>query len=77
MVADGVVLMSGPDLLGTRAFGQILDPAFNYEALPYAPKTWVEQDPAQRIILMQSSPIVIPSRVNASLAATVCAAVVS
>jgi hypothetical protein len=77
MLADGTVLMSGADLMGTRAFGQIMDPAFNYTALPYAPKTWVENDPAQRVILMQSSPIVIPSRVNASLSATVCAAVVN
>ncbi|HBO83307.1 MAG TPA: capsid protein, partial [Cupriavidus sp.] len=77
MLADGTVLMSGADLMGTRSFGQIMDPAFNYASLPYAPKTWVENDPAQRVILMQSSPIVIPSRVNASLSATVCAAVVN
>jgi hypothetical protein len=77
MLADGTVLMSGADLMGTRAFGQILDPAFNYQSLPYAPKTWLENDPAQRFILMQSSPIVIPSRVNASLSATVCSAVVN
>ena len=32
MVDDGKVIMSGPDLMGTRAFGQILDPAFNYAA---------------------------------------------
>ncbi|ANN70909.1 major capsid protein [Bordetella bronchialis] len=72
MLTDGDVILSGPNLQGTRAFGQILDPAFNYEALPYAPKTWVENDPAQRILLMQSSPIVIPSRVNASFSANVC-----
>jgi hypothetical protein len=30
-------------------------------------KSWVEKNPAQRLILMQSSPLVIPSRVNASL----------
>lgn len=77
MIPDGTVIMSGADLMGTRAFGQILDPAFNYASLPYAPKTWVENDPAQRYIMMQSSPIVIPSRVNAALAATVCPAVVS
>lgn len=76
MIADGTVLMTGADLMGTRAFGQILDPAFNYEALPYAPKTWLKEDPAQRFILMQSSPIVIPSRVNACVAATVCSPVV-
>lgn len=77
MIPDGTVIMSGPDLMGTRAFGQILDPNFNYAALPYAPKTWVEEDPAQRILLMQSSPLVIPSRVNASFAATVTAPQVS
>jgi hypothetical protein len=77
MIPDGTVVMSGPDLMGTRAFGQIMDPAFNYEALPFAPKTWVENDPPQRLLMMQSSPIVIPSRVNAALAATVCAGTVS
>lgn len=77
MLPDGMIVMTGADLLGTRAFGQILDPAFNYQALPYAPKTWVENDPPQRMLLMQSSPIVIPSRVNASFAASVCAGVVS
>ncbi|GAB7525329.1 major capsid protein [Paraburkholderia sp. 2C] len=76
MLPDGEIIMSGPNLMGTRAFGQIMDPAFNYEALPYAPKTWVEQDPAQRLLLMQSSPIVIPSRVNACFSANVCPAVV-
>lgn len=77
MLPDGTVLLSGSDMMGTRAFGQILDPAFNYEALPFAPKTWVEQDPPQRLLMMQSSPVVIPSRVNACLAATVCPAVVN
>lgn len=71
MIPAGSLIMTGPDLMGTRAFGQILDPAFNYEPMPYAPKTWVQEDPAQRFIMMQSSPIVIPSRVNAALAATV------
>jgi hypothetical protein len=77
MLADGSVIMSGPMLMGTRAFGMIKDPAFNYKAMPYAPKTWVSEDPAQRFIMLQSAPLVIPSRVNASLAATVCAPVFS
>ncbi len=77
MVPDGNMIMSGADLMGTRAFGQILDPAFNYQRLPYAPKTWVENDPPQRMLMMQSAPIVIPSRVNASLGATVATGVVS
>ncbi|WP_210452479.1 major capsid protein [Pantoea ananatis] len=71
MIPDGAVIMSGADLMGTRAFGVILDPAFAYGPLAYAPKTWVKEDPAQRLLMMQSAPLVIPSRVNASLCATV------
>jgi len=71
MLPDGTVLLSGPDLMGTRAFGAIMDPAFNYGPMAYAPKTWLQEDPAQRFLMMQSAPIVIPSRVNAALCATV------
>lgn len=71
MLPDGAVLMSGTELMGTRAYGAIIDPAFNYGPMAYAPKTWLQEDPAQRILLMQSAPIVIPSRVNAALCATV------
>lgn len=71
MLADGTVILSGPDLMGTRAFAQILDPDFSYASLSYAPKVWTQPDPAQRYLMMQSAPLVIPSRVNASFAATV------
>lgn len=71
MIPDGTLIMTGPDLDGTRAFGMIIDPQFNYASLPFAPKTWVKEDPAQRFMMMQSAPIIIPSRVNAALAATV------
>lgn len=77
MLVDGTIVMAGPDLLGTRGFATILDPDFNYQSLSYAPKTWTEKDPAQRLIMMQSSPLIIPSRVNASFAATVCPSVYS
>lgn len=72
MLPDGSIVMCGPDMMGTRAFGQILDPNFNYASLPFAPKTWTSEDPPQRYLMMQSSPIVIPSRVNASFSAQVC-----
>lgn len=71
MITDGSVIMSGADLMGTRAFGAIIDPAFNYGPMAYAPKSWLEHDPAQRMLMMQSAPLVIPSRVNASLCAVV------
>ncbi|CUJ03214.1 Phage major capsid protein E [Achromobacter xylosoxidans] len=77
MLYDGDLIMSGPNLQGTRAFGMIKDPAFNYQSLPFAPKTWIQDDPAQRFLMMQSAPIVIPSRVNACLSANVCDPVVA
>lgn len=66
-----VIMASPQELMGTRAFAQILDPEFNYQAMPYAPKTWITQDPAQRLIMMQSAPLPIPGRPSASLGATV------
>lgn len=72
MLVDGTVVMCGADLMGTRAYAQILDPAFNYQSLTYAPKTWVKEDPAQRFLLLQSAPVVIPTRVNACVGANVC-----
>lgn len=77
MIPDGTIILGGQDLMGTRAFGSILDPEFAYGAMAYAPKSWTQKDPAQRFLMMQSSPIVIPSRVNACLAATVTNSVVS
>lgn len=71
MIPDGAVIMSGADLMGTRAFGAIMDPAFNYGPMAFAPKSWLVEDPAQRFLMMQSAPLVIPSRVNAALCAMV------
>lgn len=70
MVPDGVILMVG-QLQGVRAYATIMDPKHNYAALPYAPKMWEKEDPAQLFLMLQSAPLPIPSRVNACLAATV------
>ena len=67
----GTVLMTASQLQGVQAFGAIRDEAAGYQALPYYPKSWVENDPAARILLMQSAPLVVPTRVNASFTATV------
>lgn len=71
MLADNTVILTGPELMGTRVFGMIMDPEFNYGAMAYAPKSWTIKDPAQRFLMMQSAPIIIPSRANAALCATV------
>lgn len=74
MLPDGTVLACSDQMEGLRSFGAIADPEFNYGPLAYAPKMWTIKDPAQLVMMMQSAPMVIPSRVNACLAATVMAA---
>jgi hypothetical protein len=71
MIPDGTVILASRQLQGTQAFGAILDPEIGYMPMMYAPKSWVTKDPAQRLVMTQSAPIVIPSRANAALAATV------
>jgi hypothetical protein len=71
MIADGTVILGSSQVMGIRAFGAIIDPEHAYTAMAYAPKSWIEKDPGVRMLLMQSAPIVIPARVNASMAATV------
>ena len=68
---DHTVIMTSPELEGARAYGAIRDEEAGYQALPYFAKSWVEKDPAARILLMQSAPLPVPYRVNASLCATV------
>lgn len=65
------VIMCGQQLMGYQAFAQVMDPRHNYQAMAYAPKTWIVEDPAQQFMMMQSSPLPIPARVNACLGATV------
>jgi hypothetical protein len=72
LIPDGMVVLAGQAMQGIRAFAQIIDPDFNYESMPYAPKVWTNKDPAQRFIMMQSAPVVIPSRVNAAMAIQTC-----
>ena len=71
MLPSNYVLFGSSGLEGVRAFGAIMDEDFSYGSLAYAPKTWVEKNPSRRHLLMQSAPVVIPSRVNALLAAKV------
>lgn len=67
----GTVLLGGGQIQGVRAFGAIRDEEAGFQAVPYYPKSWVEKDPSVRYLLMQSAPLVVPTRVNASFAATV------
>ena len=69
--ANAVLLLS-QDLAGVRCYGAIRDEEAGFRAMPYFSKTWAEDDPGIRVLLMQSAPLPVPARINASLAATVC-----
>lgn len=66
-----VVMGSQGGIEGMQLFGAILDPANDYGAARYFPKNWIEQDPGAEFVMTQSAPILVPKRVNATLAATV------
>lgn len=67
----GTVLLGSPALEGYRAYGAIRDEEAGFQARPYFVKSWTEKDPSVRYLLMQSAPLVVPYRVDASIAATV------
>lgn len=72
MMPSGIVLMvNGADLGGTRHYGMVKDYAASHRAQRLFAKSWVEEDPSRRILLMQSAPLVVPYRPNASLAVDV------
>jgi hypothetical protein len=68
---DYTVVMVSVDLEGVRCFGAIQDEEAGIEPMSYFPKSWLEKDPAVRYLLMQSAPLMVPFRPNASLCATV------
>jgi hypothetical protein len=66
-----VLLGSTSQLEGTRCYGSILDEKAGYRAQRYFSKSWLEEDPAVRWLLLQSAPLLVPYRPNASFCATV------
>lgn len=66
-----VLLVSQDQLEGTRCYGMIQDEKASFQAMRYFSKSWLEEDPSVRWLLMQSAPLIVPYRPNASLCATV------
>jgi hypothetical protein len=71
MLADYTVIGGCAGLEGVRAYGRIQDEKANYNAQRYFSKSWLEEDPAVRWMLLQSAPLVFPYRPNASFRRTV------
>jgi hypothetical protein len=73
LMPSGTVVMASASVEGVRAYGVIQDPKANYGAMRYFPKTWEEEDPAVTWLMLQSAPLVVPCRPNATLKASVLA----
>lgn len=72
MMPDHTVLLGATEQVqGTRHYGAIRDAELGYRAEEQAVKSWVEKDPAVRYLLLQSAPLVVPYRPNATFRATV------
>lgn len=68
----GTVLGTGAPMYveGVQHYGAILDHDA-LRAMEYFVKSWLENDPSQRYLLMQTAPLVVPYRPNATFRATV------
>ena len=72
ILPDNTVLLgsrSGTE--GVRCYGAIKDEQANFQSNRYFTKSWLENDPAIRWILMQSAPLIVPYRPNATMCVTV------
>lgn len=61
-----VIMISRSALMGVRHFGAIQD-LENLRPAQYFSKSWIEEDPSTRMLLMQSAPLMVPYRPNAVL----------
>lgn len=66
----GTVILGSASIEGVQHHGAIRDVEALFPQESYT-KSWVIQDPSVRILLMQSAPLVVPYRPNASFSARV------
>lgn len=69
-----VVVMTAPGdqgVMGRRLYGAIRDPKAGFQALPFFPKMWEDEDPAVTWLMTQSAPLVAPLRPDATLSVQV------
>ena len=71
ILPEMTVILGGQAIQGYRAYGAIRDEKAGLQARAYFQKSWIEEDPPVRYIMLQSAPIVAPLYVDAWLTATV------
>lgn len=71
-IPDNYLVMAATGQVeGVRHFGAIKDETAGFQALDYFQKSWTLPDPAARFLMLQSAPLVVPYRINATLGAKV------
>lgn len=68
---DYTVVMVGDAVEGVQAYGAIRDLKAGMQPAQYFFKSWEEEDPSVRWLLMQSAPLVYPRRPNATVKAVI------
>jgi hypothetical protein len=71
ILPSGKVILVSPLVEGVQAYGAIRDEEAGLQASPFFVKSWIEPDPSVRFIMLQSAPLLVPYRPNASVVATV------
>lgn len=67
------VIMTGPNVMGYRCYGAILDHKAGYQASAMFSKMWENEDPSVVYVMNQSAPLMVPVNPNNTLRATVLA----
>jgi hypothetical protein len=65
------IVLSGPNIMGVRCFGAILDESAGFRAMPVFPKMWSNQDPSATFVMSQCAPLTVPVNPNNTLSAKV------
>lgn len=73
MNSKAIVMLNPQAVEGVRAFGAIMDARAGFQSLPIFSKMWLNEDPSVTYLMSQSAPLMIPTRPNAVLKATVLA----
>jgi hypothetical protein len=66
-----LVALTSAALEGYQAYGAIRDETAGLQSVPYFSKSWVEEDPSVRFLMLQSAPLLVPYRPSALYRATV------
>lgn len=72
MMASNKVMLGSPAARTEKLYGAIRD-LKALAAVPRFPKSWEIEDPSERLIMVQSAPLMVPVQVDAFLTATVVA----